>query len=110
MSAPGGGGGAPSPAPRSGSIGPNATMPLPPQQPIAAGNPPIVHTPTTPGPSGPPQAPVSQQNLNQIVSHFSGFLLYAALCQHMNIAIRAVDLLELREPFCLCLEICCLLQ
>lgn len=75
MSAPGGG--APSPAPRSGSIGPNAPMPVPPQQPIAA-NPPVVHTPTTPGPSGPP-TPVSQQNLNQIVSPaFSSFhaLLY----------------------------------
>lgn len=65
MSAPGGG--APSPAPRSGSIGPNAPMSVPPQQPIAA-NPPVVHTPTTPGPSGPSPAPVSQQNLNQIVS------------------------------------------
>ncbi|RAO69392.1 uncharacterized protein BHQ10_005404 [Talaromyces amestolkiae] len=64
MSAPGGG--APSPAPRSGSIGPNASMPVPQQQPIAA-NPPVVHTPTTPGPSGPSPAPVSQQNLNQIV-------------------------------------------
>jgi hypothetical protein len=65
MSAPGGG--APSPAPRSGSIGPNASMPVPQQQPIAA-NPQVVHTPTTPGPSGPSPAPVSQQNLNQIVS------------------------------------------
>jgi hypothetical protein len=63
MSAPGGG--APSPAPRSGSIGPNAPMSVP-QQPLAA-NPPVVHTPTTPGPSAPP-TPVSQQNLNQIVS------------------------------------------
>lgn len=82
MSAPGGGG-APSPAPRSGSIGgANASMPpLPPQQPMAA-NAPVVHTPTTPGPSGPPPAPVSQQNLNQIVSSFllcQAFSLYLCL-------------------------------
>lgn len=75
MSAPGGG--APSPAPRSGSIGPNASMPVPQQQPIAA-NPPVVHTPTTPGPSGPSPAPVSQQNLNQIVS--SCLFRFKCLC------------------------------
>ncbi|OJJ86704.1 uncharacterized protein ASPGLDRAFT_44551 [Aspergillus glaucus CBS 516.65] len=62
MSAPGG---APSPAPRSGSIGPGGGgMSMPPQQSMPA---------TTPGPTpGPPSAPpsgaMSQQNLNQIVS------------------------------------------
>ncbi|KAL1988081.1 hypothetical protein VTN96DRAFT_1112 [Rasamsonia emersonii] len=62
MSAPGGG--APSPAPRSASIGPNTGVPLPPQQPMT-GNPPVA--PATPAPAGGSSGPVSQQNLNQIV-------------------------------------------
>lgn len=57
MSAPGG---APSPAPRSGSIGPGGNaMPMPQQS---------VNSPTTSGPPPPPSGAMSQQNLNQIVS------------------------------------------
>ena len=62
MSAPGG---APSPGPRSGSMGPGANgggMPMSSQPPLS-GTP--VHQPPTPGQSG----PMSQQNLNQIVSY-----------------------------------------
>ncbi|KAJ5769787.1 uncharacterized protein N7511_001838 [Penicillium nucicola] len=66
MSAPGG---APSPAPRSGSMGPGANgtgMSMASQQPLS-GTP--VHQPPTPGPgpSAPPSGAMSQQNLNQIV-------------------------------------------
>lgn len=58
-------GGAPSPAPRSGSIGPGAAGGMPQQQVNGAS------TPTTPaGGGGGGAAPtvMSQQNLNQIVS------------------------------------------
>ncbi|OJK01094.1 hypothetical protein ASPACDRAFT_42595 [Aspergillus aculeatus ATCC 16872] len=63
MSAPGG---APSPAPRSGSMGPGpGGMSMPPQQPMTNTG------PVTPGPPAPPPpppgGPMSQQNLNQIV-------------------------------------------
>nr|XP_001388955.2 transcription initiation factor TFIID subunit [Aspergillus niger CBS 513.88] len=62
MSAPGG---APSPAPRSGSMGPGGGMSMPPQQPMTNAG------PVTPGPPAPPPpppgGPMSQQNLNQIV-------------------------------------------
>ncbi|KAJ5807910.1 hypothetical protein N7474_009179 [Penicillium riverlandense] len=69
MSAPGG---APSPAPRSGSMGPGGTngsgsMSMPSQQPLS-GTP--VHSAPTPGPPPPPSGAMSQQNLNQIVSEF----------------------------------------
>ncbi|KAJ5179120.1 hypothetical protein N7492_002330 [Penicillium capsulatum] len=61
MSAPGG---APSPAPRSGSMGPNGNgMPMS-SQPSLSGTP--VHAPPTPGPSQPQSGAMSQQNLNQI--------------------------------------------
>lgn len=64
MSAPGG---APSPGPRSGSMGPGVNgngMAMPSQQPLP-GTP--VHSAPTPGPSAPPSGAMSQQNLNQIV-------------------------------------------
>ncbi|KAJ5934050.1 hypothetical protein N7466_003597 [Penicillium verhagenii] len=64
MSAPGG---APSPVPRSGSMGPGANgsgMPMNSQQPLS-GTP--VHQPPTPGPPPPQSGAMSQQNLNQIV-------------------------------------------
>ncbi|KAJ5296148.1 hypothetical protein N7508_010969 [Penicillium antarcticum] len=66
MSGPGG---APSPAPRSGSMGPGSNgtgMSMASQQPLS-GTP--VHQPSTPGPgpSAPPSGAMSQQNLNQIV-------------------------------------------
>lgn len=65
MSAPGG---APSPAPRSGSMGPNGGgMPISSQPPLS-GTP--VHPASTPGPSQPQSGAMSQQNLNQIVSAF----------------------------------------
>ncbi|PYH36777.1 uncharacterized protein BO87DRAFT_231363 [Aspergillus neoniger CBS 115656] len=68
MSAPGG---APSPAPRSGSMGPGGGMSMPPQQPMTNAG------PVTPGPPAPPPpppgGPMSQQNLNQIVSHKFNF-------------------------------------
>jgi hypothetical protein len=73
MSAPGG---APSPAPRSGSMGPGANgtgMSMATQQPLS-GTP--VHQPSTPGPTGPsapPSGAMSQQNLNQIVGVCSVF-------------------------------------
>ena len=65
MSAPGG---APSPAPRSGSMGPGANgsgMPMNSQQPMSGAP---VHPPPTPGPPPPQSGAMSQQNLNQIVS------------------------------------------
>ncbi|KAJ6095110.1 hypothetical protein N7467_002623 [Penicillium canescens] len=71
MSAPGG---APSPAPRSGSMGPGANgtgMSMATQQPLS-GTP--VHQPSTPGPTGPsapPSGAMSQQNLNQIVDYLA---------------------------------------
>ncbi|KAH3367175.1 hypothetical protein KXW99_003202 [Aspergillus fumigatus] len=63
MSAPGG---APSPAPRSASIGPGGGgMSMPPQQPM--GNTTPVGAPTPGPPPPPPSGAMSQQNLNQIV-------------------------------------------
>ncbi|KAG2416337.1 hypothetical protein HFD88_007552 [Aspergillus terreus] len=61
MSAPGG---APSPAPRSGSMGPGGGgMSMPPHQQSMSAS-----TPVTPGPPAPPPSgAMSQQNLNQIV-------------------------------------------
>ncbi|OOQ85915.1 hypothetical protein PEBR_23086 [Penicillium brasilianum] len=64
MSAPGG---APSPAPRGGSMGPGASggnMPMSSQQPMS-GTP--VHSAPPPGPPPPQSGAMSQQNLNQIV-------------------------------------------
>ncbi|KAJ5224207.1 uncharacterized protein N7469_007710 [Penicillium citrinum] len=64
MSAPGG---APSPAPRSGSMGPGANggnMNMSSQQPLSGT--PVQHAPT-PGPPPPQSGAMSQQNLNQIV-------------------------------------------
>ncbi|KAJ5086116.1 hypothetical protein N7532_010887 [Penicillium argentinense] len=64
MSAPGG---APSPAPRSGSMGPGANggnMSMSSQQPLSGT--PVQH-PSTPGPPPPQSGAMSQQNLNQIV-------------------------------------------
>lgn len=58
MSGPGG---APSPAPRSGSMGPGGVSIPGHQQQIAS-------TPVTPGPGPSPSGAMSQQNLNQIVS------------------------------------------
>jgi hypothetical protein len=72
MSAPGG---APSPAPRSGSLGPGANgggMPMSSQPPLS-GTP--VHQPSTQGQS----SPMSQQNLNQIVS---SILCRPGICTH----------------------------
>ncbi|PLB41488.1 putative transcription initiation factor TFIID subunit [Aspergillus candidus] len=60
MSAPGG---APSPAPRSGSLGPGGGMPS--QQPMGGPSTPVGAP--TPGPPPPPSGAMSQQNLNQIV-------------------------------------------
>ncbi|KAJ5697161.1 WD40 repeat-like protein [Penicillium malachiteum] len=65
MSAPGGG--APSPVPRGGSMGPGNNMN--PQQPMPGGAP-MHHQPPTPGPPPPSTGAMSQQNLNQIVSDF----------------------------------------
>lgn len=68
MSAPGG---APSPVPRSGSMGPGANgsgMSMNSQQPLSG---PPVHPPPTPGPPPPQSGAMSQQNLNQIVSNIS---------------------------------------
>lgn len=76
MSAPGG---APSPAPRSGSMGPSGGMPMPPQQPMAP-NPPV--TGGAPGPTPPSNPAMSQQNLNQIVSELFVFCCFAPLCLH----------------------------
>ncbi|KAJ5245844.1 hypothetical protein N7468_000827 [Penicillium chermesinum] len=70
MSAPGG---APSPVPRSGSIGPGANgggMSMNSQQPMS-GTP--MH-PSTPGPPPPQSGAMSQQNLNQIVLDLDGFV------------------------------------
>lgn len=67
MSAPGG---APSPAPRGGSMGPGAnggSMPMSQQQ--MSGQP--VHSAPPPGPPPPQSGAMSQQNLNQIVSIIS---------------------------------------
>lgn len=67
MSAPGG---APSPGPRSGSMGPgnpNGNGVNMPSQGSLPGTP--VHSAPTPGPSAPPSGAMSQQNLNQIVSN-----------------------------------------
>ncbi|CAI7651356.1 unnamed protein product [Penicillium bialowiezense] len=63
MSAPGG---APSPGPRGGSMGPgaNANGMSMPSQGSLPGTP--VHSAPTPGPSAPPSGAMSQQNLNQI--------------------------------------------
>ncbi|KAJ5911919.1 uncharacterized protein N7473_001222 [Penicillium subrubescens] len=64
MSAPGG---APSPAPRGGSMGPGANggnMPMSSQQPMS-GTP--IHSAPPPGPPPPQSGAMSQQNLNQIV-------------------------------------------
>ncbi|KAJ5718882.1 WD40 repeat-like protein [Penicillium malachiteum] len=61
MSAPGGG--APSPVPRGGSMGPGNNMNA--QQPIPGGAP-MHHQPPTPGPPPPSTGAMSQQNLNQI--------------------------------------------
>ncbi|PYH76517.1 hypothetical protein BO82DRAFT_203653 [Aspergillus uvarum CBS 121591] len=77
MSAPGG---APSPAPRSGSMGPGpGGMSMPPQQPMTNTG------PVTPGPPAPPPpppgGPMSQQNLNQIVCIRLSFLVRCALCR-----------------------------
>lgn len=70
MSAPGG---APSPAPRSTSIGPGgAGISMPPQQPMV-GTPPVGVS--TPGPPPTQSGPMSQQNLNQIVG-CSFFVLF----------------------------------
>ncbi|CAI7594966.1 unnamed protein product [Penicillium glandicola] len=72
MSAPGG---APSPGPRSGSMGPGVNgngMAMPSQQPLP-GTP--VHSAPTPGPSAPPSGAMSQQNLNQIST--LGSLIFA---------------------------------
>ncbi|KAJ6037393.1 transcription initiation factor TFIID subunit [Penicillium herquei] len=63
MSAPGGG--APSPVPRGGSMGPGNNMN--PQQPMPGGAP-MHHQPPTPGPPPPSTGAMSQQNLNQIVT------------------------------------------
>ena len=60
MSAPGG---APSPAPRSGSIGPGSGIAMPTQQQMSSG--PSGGGP--PGTGGAPPGGMSQQNLNQIV-------------------------------------------
>lgn len=68
MSAPGG---APSPAPRSGSMGPGANgggMPMSSQPPLSGT--PVHQTPST-GPPPPQSGAMSQQNLNQIVSCIS---------------------------------------
>jgi transcription initiation factor TFIID subunit 5 len=61
MSAPGG---APSPVPRSGSIGPGSGIAMPPQQQMSTG-PPSAGAP--PGSGSTPTGGMSQQNLNQIV-------------------------------------------
>ncbi|WEW58778.1 hypothetical protein PRK78_004246 [Emydomyces testavorans] len=60
MAAPGG---APSPGPRSGSIGPNNPLPTPTQQPPMSSAPPASGAPAATGSS---PAVMSQQNLNQI--------------------------------------------
>ena len=61
MSAPGG---APSPAPRSGSIGPGSGIAMPPQQQMSSGP----HSGAgPPGTGSTPTGGMSQQNLNQIV-------------------------------------------
>ena len=60
MSAPGG---APSPVPRSGSIGPGSGIAMPTQQQMSSG--PSGGGP--PGTGGAPPGGMSQQNLNQIV-------------------------------------------
>jgi transcription initiation factor TFIID subunit 5 len=62
MSAPGG---APSPAPRTGSMGSGAGGSMPPQQQMATTP---VGAPTPGPPPPPPSGAMSQQNLNQIVS------------------------------------------
>jgi hypothetical protein len=62
MSAPGG---APSPAPRTGSMGSGAGGAMPPQQQMATTP---VGAPTPGPPPPPPSGAMSQQNLNQIVS------------------------------------------
>ncbi|OGE55358.1 hypothetical protein PENARI_c004G06602 [Penicillium arizonense] len=80
MSAPGG---APSPAPRSGSMGPGANgtgMSMATQQPLS-GTP--VHQPSTPGPTGPsapPSGAMSQQNLNQIALACRNATIPSSLC------------------------------
>lgn len=63
MSAPGG---APSPSPRSASIGPNTTIAMPTQQTMNS-NSSVAGGPS--GPGGSSGGGMSQQNLNQIVSH-----------------------------------------
>lgn len=86
MSAPGG---APSPGPRSGSMGPGVNgngMAMPSQQPLP-GTP--VHSAPTPGPSAPPSGAMSQQNLNQIVG---AIVIY--LC-----VVQEVFLVPLYYPF-----------
>ncbi|EGC46172.1 predicted protein [Histoplasma capsulatum var. duboisii H88] len=55
--------GAPSPGPRSASMGPGGGVPMSQQQQVNGG-PPAAASPAT---SGPPSGVMSQQNLNQIV-------------------------------------------
>ncbi|PGH23281.1 hypothetical protein AJ80_02697 [Polytolypa hystricis UAMH7299] len=61
MSGPGG---VPSPGPRSGSMGPGSTAPMPQQQQVNGANPPGGSAPAG---GNPPTGVMSQQNLNQIV-------------------------------------------
>lgn len=87
MSAPGG---APSPAPRGGSMGPGAnggSMPMSQQQ--MSGQP--VHSAPPPGPPPPQSGAMSQQNLNQIVSIISclctaGYLV-STDCRYLALAL-----------------------
>jgi len=99
MSAPGG---APSPAPRSGSMGPGANgggMPMSSQPPLS-GTP--VHQPPTPGQSG----PMSQQNLNQIVSCIlwgTGICTYWLRPYHNHVQFLVIGLTLYHFAFCISL-------
>lgn len=96
MSAPGG---APSPGPRSGSMGPGVNgngMAMPSQQPLP-GTP--VHSAPTPGPSAPPSGAMSQQNLNQIVG-----TLVIYLCVVREVLLSSSPLFPLHVVFILCLS------
>ncbi|KAJ5688563.1 hypothetical protein N7462_002955 [Penicillium macrosclerotiorum] len=100
MSAPGG---APSPAPRSGSMGPGASggMPMSSQQPMS-GTP--VHPTPTPGPPPPQSGAMSQQNLNQIVSGRSYMPYLATLPSALGttgLVSMPLLLLFLKGSFCL---------